>query len=83
MAVLLVTPMRELSSGSYERRISQGGDILSTVDRGYQDIGLYVESTQHELEHRRHAIARFLSDHTTMVPLPDGSHYYILTESLE
>ena len=75
--------MWESSLGSYEGRISHGGDILSIVDRGYQDIGLDAESTQCELEHRRHIIVRFLSGHTTMVPLPDGGHYYILIESFE
>ena len=68
VAIRVVTPVMESSSRSYEGRISHGGDILSTVDRGYQDIGLDAESTQRELEHRRHIIARFLSGHTTMVP---------------
>ena len=45
VAVRVVTPVRELSSGSYEGRISHKGDIPSTVDRGYQDIGLDAEST--------------------------------------
>ena len=83
VAVRVVTPVKESSSGSYEGRGSHGGDIPSTVDIGYQDIGLDAESTQRELEHRRHTITRFLSGHTTIVSLPDGSHYYILTESLE
>ena len=83
VAVRVVTPVRESSSTSYEERISHGGDILSTVDRGYQDIGLDAESTQRELEHRRHIVVRFLSGHTTMVPLPDEGHCYMLTESLE
>ena len=72
VAICVVTPMRESSSESYKGRISHRGDISSTVDRGYQDIGLDAESTQRELGHRRHNIARFLSGHTTMVPLPDG-----------
>ena len=83
MAFCVVTPVRESSLASYEGRVSHGGDIPSTVDRGYQDIGLDAESTQRELERRRHTVARFLSGHTTMVPLPDGGHYYILTESFE
>ena len=83
VAVRVVTLMRESGSASYDGRISPGGDIPSTVDRGYQDIGLDAESTQRELERRRHTVARFLSGHTTMVPLPDGGHYYILTESFK
>ena len=35
VAVLVVTPVRESSSGSYEGRISHGGNILSTVVGGY------------------------------------------------
>ena len=83
VAVRVGTPVRESLSASYDGRISPGGDIPSTVDIGYQDIGLDAESTQRELERRRHTVARFLSGHTTMVPLPDGGHYYILTESFE
>ena len=35
VAVCVVTPVRESSSGSYEERISHGGNILSTVVGGY------------------------------------------------
>ena len=83
MAVRVVTPVRESSSGSYEGRISHGGDILSIVGEGYQDIGLDAESTQRELDHTSHIVVRFLSGQTTMAPLPNGGHYYVPTESLE
>ncbi|KAF3443642.1 hypothetical protein FNV43_RR13332 [Rhamnella rubrinervis] len=83
VAVRTVTPGRVSSSGSYDGRISQRGDSQSTNGGGYQDVGLDIESTHREQEHRLHIVARYLSGQTCMVTLPDGGHCYVLAESYE
>ncbi|KAF3434629.1 hypothetical protein FNV43_RR21714 [Rhamnella rubrinervis] len=60
VVVRVVTPVRELSSGSHSMRRSHREDIPSTSGRGYRDIWLDKDSARRELEGKQHDVAMFL-----------------------